>query len=114
MYSRDPGMRSGALVDEDGNSFPVYTDRRGFARILNSADLFLMDEIPEIGGSGAASVGIDVRKRPPALAKAAAEYSRKPDPKLRERIRGMCGGEFTQTLFRKGLRRDRAGPGGQR
>ncbi|MDO5862022.1 MAG: U32 family peptidase [Thermoplasmata archaeon] len=106
MYSRDPGMGSGTLVDDTGASFPVYTDSRGFTRVLNSVDLFLLDSIQELGGSGVSSIGIDVRKRPPALAKAVAMYARKQDPKLREKIQEMCGGEFTQTLYRKGLRRE--------
>ncbi len=106
MYSRDPGMGSGSITDETGASFPVYTDSRGFARVLNSVDLFLLDSIDELGGSGVSSIGIDVRKRPPALAKAVGMYSRKQDPALRDKIQEMCGGGFTQTLYKRGLRKD--------
>ncbi len=102
MYSRDPGLEPGAIVDETGASFPVYRDKRGFARILNSVDLFLLDSLQELGGSGVSSVGIDLRKRPPALAKAVGEYIKRPDPKLREKIEQMCGG-FTYGLYRHGL-----------
>lgn len=106
MYSRDPGMGNGAITDEDERTFPVYTDSRGFARILNSQDLFLLDSIGELGGSGVSSVGIDLRKRPASLAKAVAMYSRRPSPELRERILQMCGGSFTDILYRRGLRKD--------
>ncbi len=101
MYTRDPGIENGILKDEKG-SFPVYRDRRGYARILNSVDLFLLDSIGELGRSGVSSVGIDVRKRPPALAKAVGEYIRSPDDKKRERIEQMCGG-FTYGLYRRGV-----------
>lgn len=106
MYSRDPGMEGGSMTDEDGRTFPVYTDSRGFARILNSQDLFLLDSIGELGGSGVSSVGIDLRKRPVSLAKAVGVYSRRPDPELREKILQMCGGSFSDILYRRGLRKD--------
>lgn len=107
MYTRDPGIRPGSIRDETGASFPVYRDPRGFARILNSVDLFLLDDIRELGRSGVSSVGIDVRKRPAALARAVARYSKEPDPKLREKVLEMCGGTFTQGLYKRGLRPDR-------
>ena len=106
MYTRDPGIEAGAIKDEMGASFPVYRDSRRFARILNSVDLFLLDDISELGRSGVSSVGIDVRKRPPALAEAVAKYSRDQDPKLREKILEMCGGTFTQGLYKRGLRQE--------
>lgn len=104
MYTRDPGIPSGSIRDETGAVFPVYRDARGFARILNSVDLFLLDSMEELGRSGISSIGIDVRKRPPALAKAVGMYSRKPDEKLRSKIMEMCGGNFTQGLYKRGLR----------
>ncbi len=106
MYSRDPGMGSGSLTDDLGASFPAYTDNRGFARVLNSVDLFLLDNISELGRSGVASIGIDVRKRPPALAKLVGSYSRKADPQVKEKIQEMCGGQFTMSLYKKGLRHE--------
>ncbi len=106
MYSRDPGMGSGAIKDDLEASFPVYTDARGFTRILNSVDLFLLDNIEELGRSGVASLGIDVRKRPPVLAKAVGQYARDPEPKLKEKIQQMCGGQFTANLYKKGLRNE--------
>ena len=101
MYTRDPGIANGNLKDEKG-SFPVYRDRRGYARILNSVDLFLLDSIGELGRSGVSSIGIDLRKRPPVLAKAVGDYIASPDEKKRERIEQMCGG-FTYGLYRKGV-----------
>lgn len=106
MYTRDPGLGKGSLTDEKEAVFPIYTDSRGFGRMLNSVDLFLLDSMEELGRSGVASVGIDVRKRPPALAKAVAAYSRRPDAALRTKIQEMCGGEFTQGLYKRGLRKD--------
>ena len=108
MYSRDPGLGNGSIEDDDGRVFPTYEDARGFSRVLNSTDLFLLDSIDELGGSGVSSIGIDVRKRPLQLAKAVASYSRKPDPALREKILQMCGGSFTDTLYKKGLRKERS------
>lgn len=106
MYSRDPGIGNGSLQDEQGASFPVYTDTWGCARILNSVDLFLLDSISELGGSGVASIGIDVRKRPPALAKAVGMYAKDHDPSLKDKIMEMCGGSFTQGLYKRGLRKE--------
>lgn len=106
MYTRDPGLGKGSLTDEKEASFPVYTDGRGFGRLLNSVDLFLLDSIDELGRSGVASIGIDVRKRPPALAAAIGRYSKKADPALREKIAAMCGGELTQGLYKRGLRKE--------
>ncbi len=106
MYTRDPGLGKGSITDEKGAVFPVYTDPRGFGHVLNSVDLFLLDSIEELGRSGVASIGIDVRKRPASLAKAVAMYSKKPDATLRGKIQEMCGGEFTQGLYKRGLRKD--------
>ena len=102
MYTRDPAMESCSLTDETGASFPVYKDKRGFSHILNSVDLFLLDSMDELAGSGVSSVGIDLRKRPPALAKAVGEYCRRSDQKLKAKIEQMCGG-FTTGLYRKGV-----------
>ena len=102
MYTRDPGLASGAIKDEKEASFPVYRDKRGFAHILNSVDLFLLDSAEELGRSGVSSLGIDLRKRPLVLAKALGQYISRPDPKLRAKLEEMCGG-FTYGLYRRGL-----------
>lgn len=102
MYSRDPGLESGSIKDEKEASFPVYRDKRGFAHVLNSVDLFLLDSVDELGRSGVISLGLDLRKRPPVLGKALGQYLRNPDPKLRAKLEEMCGG-FTYGLYRRGL-----------
>ena len=102
MYTRDPAMESCSLTDETGASFPVYKDKRGFSHILNSVDLFLLDSVEELGRSGVQSIGLDLRKRPPVLAKAVGQYIRQPDQKLRAKLEEMCGG-FTYGLYRRGL-----------
>ncbi len=80
----------------------MYRDRRGFVRILNSVDLFLLDNLEELGRSGVSSVGIDVRKRPPALVRMVGEYMKHPDQRIRTKLEKMCGG-FTHGLYRCGL-----------
>ncbi len=99
MYTRDPAMDNGSLTDETGASFPVYKDSRGFSHILNSVDLDLLDLIPELGRSGVASVGLDLRKRPSALVKAVGRMCREPEEKLRARLKQMCGGTTTRGLY---------------
>jgi len=99
MYTRDPGMESGSLKDEKEVSFPVYKDDRGFSHILNSADLDLLDLIPELGGSGAVSVGLDCRKRPASLVKTVGEVCRNPTDKMKARLKEMCGGCTTRGLY---------------
>ena len=99
MYTRDPGAQNGSLTDETGASFPVYKDGRGFAHILNSVDLDLTELIPELGRSGVSSVGLDLRKRPTALVKAVGEVCINPDPKLRAKLKEMCGGTTTRGLY---------------
>lgn len=99
MYTRDPGMESGLLTDDTGASFPVYKDSRGFSHILNSVDLDLLDLIPELGRSGVASVGLDLRKRPSGLVRAVGEICRNPSDKMRARLKEMCGGITTRGLY---------------
>jgi len=99
MYTRDPGAENGSLKDETGASFPVYKDNRGFAHILNSVDLNLLDLIPELGRSGVSSVGLDLRKRPSSLVKAVGEVCRNPTDKSKDRLKEMCGGVTTRGLY---------------
>jgi putative protease len=103
MYSRDPGSDDTVLKDEREASFPVYRDSRGFTRVLNSVDLYLLDSIEELGNSGAVSLGLDLRKRPPELAKAVGEMCRNPDQKNKDRIFAMCGGTVTRGLYQRGV-----------
>ncbi len=99
MYTRDPAMDNGSLTDETGATFPVYKDGRGFSHILNSVDLDLLDLIPELGRSGVASVGLDLRKRPSALVKAVGAICTEQDDRLRSRLKQMCGGSTTRGLY---------------
>ena len=99
MYTRDPGAEAGSIKNELDASFPIYVDKRGFAHILNSVDLFLLDMIPELGRSGVSSVGLDLRKRPTALVKAVGEYCTNPDEKLGAKLKEMCGGNVTRGLY---------------
>ena len=103
MLTRDPGMDSCTLHDERGAAFPVYRDRRGYSHILNSVDLYLVDSIQDIREMGVSSLGLDLRKRPPALAKAVGEMCLRPDRAKREKITEMCGGSFTRGLYQRGV-----------
>ena len=99
MYTRDPSAVPGSLKDETGASFPVYKDSRGFAHILNSVDLDLIELIPELGRSGVSSVGLDLRKRPSVLVKAVGEMCVNPSDKAKARLKEMCGGTTTRGLY---------------
>ncbi|MCL1811599.1 MAG: U32 family peptidase [Methanomassiliicoccaceae archaeon] len=91
MCTRDPGLSSGTLRDELGHDFPVYRDGFGLAHILNSSDLLLLPFLNELSSMGIDSFGIDLRKRPAALAKAVAEAYSKGDNSKKGRIMEMCG-----------------------
>jgi len=99
MYTRDPSVENGSLKDDTGASFPVYKDSRGFGHILNSVDLNLLDLLPELGRSGVASVGLDLRKRPSSLVKAVGEVCRNPSDKAMARLKEMCGDVTTRGLY---------------
>jgi len=99
MYTRDPGMENCTLTDETGASFPVYKDSRGYSHILNSVDLNLIDLIPELGGSGVSSIGLDLRKRPASVVKTVGEMCTDPNDKARARLKEMCGGNTTRGLY---------------
>ncbi len=99
MYTRDPAMESGSLKDEMGVEFPVYKDNRGYAHILNSVDINLLDLIPELTGSGVSSIGLDLRKRPSSLVRTVGEVCTNPTDKMKARLREMCGGNFTRGLY---------------
>jgi len=99
MYTRDPGAQTGTLTDETGAAFPVYKDNRGFSHILNSVDLDLLDLVPELCRSGINSIGIDVRKRPPAVVKTVGEICMNPSDKAKAKLKEMCGGVTTRGLY---------------
>lgn len=86
MCTRDPSLGNGMIEDEKGYRFPTYRDAGGTARILNSADLFLLPYLQQMGKMGVDSVGIDLRKRPEALAKIVAKAYSSNDVSQKERI----------------------------
>lgn len=92
MCTRDPGMTNGFLEDEKGFRFPVYRDQHGLAHILNSSDLMLLPYLRELGSFGIESVGIDLRKRPEALAAAVAKAFGEDDVSAKTSLVEMCGG----------------------
>ncbi|MCL2142656.1 MAG: U32 family peptidase [Methanomassiliicoccaceae archaeon] len=102
MVTRDPEMMSTVLTDERGYEFPVYRDDRGFSHILNSADLLLLDHLDEISSMGIDSFGIDLRKRPAALASKAAKVFSERDTGKKKEIEDMCG-SFTKGHYLRGV-----------
>jgi putative protease len=103
MVTRDPGMESCTLKDETEAKFPVYKDKRGYSHILNSVDLYLVDSLLDLKKMGITSAGIDLRKRPPALAKAVGEMCFEPSKSGRERLVEMVGGATTRGLYQRGV-----------
>lgn len=95
MCTRDPSIGNGMLKDERGYRFPVYRDSGGTARILNSSDLLLLQYLQQLGRIGVDSVGIDVRKRPEAVAKAVAAAFRDNDVSAKDALVELCGGVNT-------------------
>lgn len=92
MCTRDPGITDGMITDEKEFTFPVYRDGSGLARIMNSSDLMLLPYMREFRNMGIDSLGIDLRKRPPQLAKLVAEAFSNDDISLKNKITEMCGG----------------------
>ncbi len=103
MITRDPGMSDCSLKDETEASFPVYKDKRGYSHILNSADLNLLDRLDEFRRFGVASAGLDLRKRPAAVAKMVGEMCVNPSEKTLGKLSEMCGGSFTKGLYIRGV-----------
>jgi U32 family peptidase len=91
MVTRDPSLREGTLIDERGKRFPVVRDPGGFAHILNSSDLFLMDFMDEMDTWGIDSYGIDLRNRPPDLCVIVAQAFSHRDLKAKEKIKRRVG-----------------------
>lgn len=91
MVTRDPTLPEGTLIDERGARFPVTRDRCGYAHILNSADLFLMDFMGEMDRMGIDSYGIDLRQRPPDLCTMVARAFDHRDLRSKDRIKRRVG-----------------------
>ena len=103
MLTRDPHLKSGYIKDEKGYSFPVYRDRTGYAHILNSSDLMLLNYVDDLERAGVNSFGIDLRKRPAELAELVAKaFSEKEQSYLPE-IKEMCGGILNTGHYLRGV-----------
>jgi len=98
MVTRDPSLPEGTLVDERGKRFPVARDHSGYAHIMNSSDLFLLDFLGELDAMGIDSYGIDLRNRPPDLctmvAKAFAQRDVRAKDKIKRRVGGITAGHY--------------------
>ena len=103
MVSRDASIENGSIEDGKGYSFPVYRDAHGLARIINSSDTMLLDELSELRDMGVDSFGIDLRKRPLALAERVAKAFMDGDPGARSSLLAMSGGGFNAGRYRRGV-----------
>ena len=91
MVTRDPTLPEGTLIDERGARFPVTRDRCGYAHILNSSDLFLLDFLGEMDRMGIDSYGIDLRQRPPDLCSIVAKAFHRRDMRSKDKIKRRVG-----------------------
>ena len=103
MLTRDPHLKSGYIKDEKGYSFPVYRDRNGYAHILNSSDLMLLNYVDDLERAGVDSFGIDLRKRPAELAGLVAKAFYKKDQSYVPEIKEMCGGILNTGHYLRGV-----------
>lgn len=103
MYTRDPNIKSGSIRDEKDYVFPVYRDRNGCARVLNSSDTMLFDVRRELERYGVSSFGIDLRKRPVQLAELVAKAFKTGDDRDIQKIKQMCGGSFNTSHYLRGV-----------
>jgi putative protease len=91
MVTRDPTLPEGTLIDERGARFPVVRDRCGYAHILNSSDLFLLDFLGEMDNMGIDSYGIDLRNRPADLCSIVAKGFSRRDIRSKDKIKRRAG-----------------------
>ncbi|MDW5563655.1 MAG: U32 family peptidase [Methanomassiliicoccus sp.] len=91
MVTRDPSLSEGTLIDERGARFPVFRDHCGYAHILNSSDLFLLDFLGELDRMGIDSYGIDLRQRPADLCSLVAKAFHRRDLRSKDRIKRRVG-----------------------
>ncbi|MCJ7517710.1 MAG: U32 family peptidase [Methanomassiliicoccales archaeon] len=91
MLTKDPTLNEGTLVDMRGKKFPVYRDNFGFAHVLNSSDLFLLEHIEEMMGMGIESYGLDLRRRSAELTELVAKAFYEGDEELKDSIKRKCG-----------------------
>jgi U32 family peptidase len=91
MVTRDPSLPEGTLIDERGKRFPVARDQGGYAHIMNSSDLYLLDFMDEMDAWGIDSYGIDLRNRSPDLCLIVAQAFSHRDLRAKERIKRRVG-----------------------
>lgn len=91
MVTRDPSLPEGTLIDERGKRFPVARDQGGYAHIMNSSDLFLLDFMDEMDALGIDSYGIDLRNRPPDLCLIVAQAFSHRDLRAKDKIKRRVG-----------------------
>jgi putative protease len=98
MIAKDPGLGQGMLVEEKGASFPVYRDRYGYAHVLNSAELCLLDFLDELEAMGFESFGIDLRRKSGDLAsmvsKAFAERDVSKKSAIKRKVGSITAGHY--------------------
>jgi putative protease len=102
MVTKDPGIAQGILRDPTGMGFPVYRDRQGFAHVLNSADLMLLEFAEELGRMGVDSLALDLRRKNPELAAMVAKAFKEKDLTKKSAIKRKCGA-ITTGHFLKGV-----------
>ena len=103
MVTRDPHLKSGSITDEKGYSFPVYRDRNGYAHILNSSDMMLLNYVDDLERAGVNSFGIDLRKRPVELAELVAKAFFEKEQSYTPEIKEMCGGILNTGHYQRGV-----------
>jgi putative protease len=91
MVTRDASIAQGMLRDPAGRGFPVYRDRHGFAHILNSADLMLLEFAEDLGKMGVDSLAMDLRRRDPDLVALVTKAFRERDTSSKGAIKRRCG-----------------------
>lgn len=103
MFTRDPHLKNGSIRDEKDYRFPVYRDNLGYAHVLNSSDLMLLNFVDDLEHAGVDSFGIDVRKRPVELAETIGKAFKNRDQSLMEKLKLMCGGTFNTGHYMRGV-----------
>ena len=102
MLARDPTLEEGTLTDGKGYRFPINKDVGGTVRVVNSADLVLLEHLEELDSMGIDSHGIDLRRRPADLCRNVMEIFSQRDMSRRRELRKLCG-KVTYGHFHRGV-----------
>lgn len=102
MVTKDPTLAQGMLRDPLGMGFPTYRDAQGYAHILNSADLMLLEFMDELAEMGVDSVALDLRRRAPDLAALVAKAFCEGDRSKKSAIKRKSGA-ITTGHYLKGV-----------